>query len=884
MKTISTSYLIFLAGFLAVLIIFTSCGDSSTGPDVDDTGQVDEPIDDDTGDPIDPPPSDNFKIDSDDITETDDGYRFDGILIGVNEDDDEFNIGEGEFNVVLDENGVIISITGVGLPEIPDVGIFKDLLEEFAWNRIEAHIEYKRGSEYLNERDKGIPLNPDRFYISYRVFDESRDGKFELRNKANDFIYDFFDLYIDVDDPALFYRVQVPIPDGDGGNADDAVKSFWKKVSEIAIDKGIDIGENLFEVDNDTYLIFGFSNQGTFTTPEYDLADFGLLDPELFSDFNGYDNLPALPSHLYLKFARFPIPGTKTLINLTGEMSTYSENGNKLIPVDLLTNKVNFSRTESYTGEIFFSAPGLPLILEGILPAINEHTGQDLFGEDFDLAPFEGFLQYQAAVPGINPAFMRFGGSFGNSMLSDIFGPDLQQYLYTPPSLSQKMFGYFNIGPELDDLSFYIESSMKMMIPEYGEVDLNNTIISITAEGIHMYAKDGIEIGPITRTTELEGSIYAGNYNTRAEVINDITLPNNVVLANRELELTSSSDSGATVRGQIILPFNIGEASASGQITDEGITMNGTLSAGSQLALNTGLNLPTRDFEITVSTDPNRILELQGETQIPFVGYNQMTGIINQDQFLFEGEIDRTLTFGSLDVPVGNGSLLIDSNSGVFLDGSYEIPYLGSLSAEGEITNEHIYLAGAVNDNLTFSGVDLPMANGNITLSNSGASLNGTLSLPYNLKTANVSGSISQSAMNLTGSMASSLTYYGVNFPITNSTITASTTSGVTAAFNIRLNERLNAGVTGSISESGYNFTGTNNYVRSITWLGSQAEISGTIRTTLTQNGIRLIGNGRVVGLLGNELWSGVVSITPNWTNRTLQVCTTGTVTACVNI
>jgi len=138
--------------------------------------------------------------------------------------------------------------------------------------------------------------------------------------------------------------------------------------------------------------------------------------------------------------------------------------------------------------------------------------------------------------------------------------------------------------------------------------------------------------------------------------------------------------------------------------------------------------------------------------------------------------------------------------------------------------------------------------------------------------------------MRVTGSMASALTFYGVNFPVTNSTLTASTTSGVTSAFNIRLNDRLNARVTGSISGSGFNFTGTSNYVRSITWLGAQAEISGTIRTTLTNNGIALIGNGRVVGLLGNELWSGVVSITPNWSNRTIQVCTTGTVVACVNI
>jgi hypothetical protein len=876
MNTFKFSYLLFLAGLIAVLLLVSSCSDSSTGPDINDSSQIDDNINDEPGEPIDPPPADNFKIISDDVTETNDGYRFDGILAGINEDGTEFTIGEGEFSVVLDENGVIISISGIGIPEFPDVGAFRDILEEFAWNRIKAHIEYKRGSEYLNERDKGIPLNPDRFYLSYRVFDESRDGKFELRSKANEFIYDFLDFYIDINDPAVFFRVQVPIPSGDGGNADDAVKSFWKKVAEIAAKKGIEIGENLFEVDNDTYLIVGFSNQGTFTTPEYDLEDFGLLDPVLFNDFNGYDNLPALPSHIYLKFGKFPIPGTYSLLNLTGEMSAYSENGNKIVLVDLLSNRTNFSRTESYTGEIFLNPVGLALILEGILPAINEYTGTDIFGEDFDLAPFEGFLQYQAAVPGINPAFMRFGGSIGNSMLTDIFGPDLQQYLFSPPS--EKMFGYFNIGPEPEELSFYAETSMKMVIPGYGETDLSNSIISITGDGIYMYRKNGLNIGPFTATTELEGSIFAGNYNARAEVINDITLPNNVVLGNRELELTVSSDSGATVRGQIILPFSIGEAASTGKLTQDGLTMTGMLSAGSQLALDTGLNLPTRDFEMTVSTDPDRILELHGDTQMPFLGYNRMTGLIHKDHFFFDGEIDRSISFGNLNVPISNGKLTIDSNQGAFLNGTVNLPHLGSAEMDGEITNQQIRFSNAVNRTLLFSGTEVPMSNGTVDLNNQGATLSGSLDLPFNLRSASVNGAITENSMSLTGNMSSSLRFHGVDFSVSNSSVTASTSSGVSAAFRIRLISGFSVNVSGNISQNGYSFTGSNSFSQSI----SSGSLSGTITTRLTQNGITLTGTGRVVGFLGNELWSGSLDIQPNWSNGTIRVCTANF--GCVNI
>ncbi|MDZ7757171.1 hypothetical protein [Rhodohalobacter sp.] len=888
MKTFKKSYLFFLAGFLAVLLTVSSCGNSSTGPDIDDTTEVEDPTDDDSpGDPIDPPPSDNFKIDSDDVTETEDGYRFNGSLIGINGNGVEFSIGEGEFEVELDTNGAIVSISGIGLPEFPDMGIYKDLLEEFAWDKIESHIEYKIGSEYIADTETDIPLNPDRYYVHFRVFDENRDGKFELRRRANDFIYDFYDMYIDIDDPAVFIKVQVPIPDGDGGNADDAVKSFWKKLSEKALEKGIDIGENIFEVSTDTYMIIGLSNEGTFTTPEYSLSEFGLVDTELFSAFNGFENLSGLQSHIYLKFARFPIPGTYQLLNITGDMSTYSENDNKIFIVDLLVNRAGIDRTDSYTGEISFSAPGLGLILEGILPSINEYTGRDIFGTDIDLSPIEGFYQYRYTLPqgGDNLAFMRFGGSFNTPVLADIFGENIKQYLFSPPT--EKQFGYFNIGPGMDETSFYVESNMNMIIPSYGEVELGKSVFNFNSEGIYFLNKQGLPIGPFTNTTELEGSIYAGNYNFRTEVINDITLPNNVILGNKEFELSVSSDSGATFRGQVILPFDIGEASTSGELTDEGLTMSGMVSQGSELALTTGLNLPTRDLELTVSTDPDRILELQGETQIPFVGYNQMTGIINQDQFLFEGEVDRTLSFGSLEIPVSNGSLLIDSQSGVFMDASYEIPFLASRAVEGEITNEHVYLANAVNEDLTFSAVELPMSNGDITLNNDGVFINGTLALPHNLRTSNVYGSITSSEMKLTGSMASELTFYGVNFPVTNSTLTASTNSGVSAAFNIKLNNSLNARVTGNINQNGYVFTGSNNFSRGTSYLGVSATVSGSIATRLTQNGISLTANGSLTykGALGNTITvhSGNLTVQTDWQNRSISVCVPGT-NVCVGI
>jgi hypothetical protein len=878
MKTFKLSYLIFLAGFLALLLMVSSCSDSSTGPDIDDTTQIDDPTDDDEpGDPIDPPPSDNFKIDSDDVTETDDGYRFDGILIGVNEEGTEFKIGDGEFEVVLDEDGVIISITGVGLPEFPDIGIYKEILEDFAWGKIESHILYKKGSEFLNEFNTKIPLNPDRYYITYRVFDESKDEGFELRGIGNSIIHNFNEIYIDLEDPAIFLKFQLWKP-----SAKDTKKvagKFWERAKQNA--KAL--GQNVAEYTGAPNMILGLSNTGTFLTPEYEP---GIKDSEVFENLYGFKGIESKEANMYLGLSGVPIPGTYVL-QLNGEVYVHSPfiesvdgSGNIDSVLDWFNEFEQSPARESYAGSMDFGGKGIGLILTGILPAINDFVGRDIFNDDINIDLIDGF--YQEEFLPDEPGSFKISGGIQKPIIADIFGPNIQKYLVSQPDVNGYI--YLDVPENLGEASLFVEQAQQIIVPTYGEMDLNESHFIINKDGFNFYARTGFDVGPVRLENALEGMLSGDGYLLSTLVERDITLPNDVILGNRELFMSVSSDSGATVYGQIILPFSIGEARVNGRVSDKGLMMSGMVSHGSQLALTTGLNLPTRDLELTVSTDPDRILELNGETQIPFVGYNQMTGIINQDQFLFEGEIDRTLSFGSLQVPVANGNLLIDSDSGIFLDATYEIPFFTSRRMEGEISADRIYIAGAVNEDLTFNGVELPMANGNMTLNNSGASLNGTLSLPYNLRTAEVSGSITQSSINLTGKMGSALTFYGVNFPITNTSVTANTNSGVAAAFRIRLNNNLNASVAGKISGSGYSFTGTNNYVRSITWLGAQAEIRGTLRTTLTQSGISMTGTGRVTGLLGNELWSGTVSVTPNWSNKTIRVCTTGTVTACVNI
>jgi hypothetical protein len=273
---------------------------------------------------------------------------------------------------------------------------------------------------------------------------------------------------------------------------------------------------------------------------------------------------------------------------------------------------------------------------------------------------------------------------------------------------------------------------------------------------------------------------------------------------------------------------------------------------------------------------------LHGDTQMPFLGYNRMTGLIHKDHFFFDGEIDRTISFGNLDVPIGNGRLTIDSKQGLFLNGNIQLPHLGSAEMEGEITNQQIRFSNAVNRNLSFSGTQIPMSNGSVVLNSDGARLEGTLDLPANLRTADVSGSITENSMNLSGTMASSIPFAGRNLAVSNSTISARTGSGVTADFNLRIISGLTVNMKGTISQNGFSFSGSRSVTRSVNWelpwpAGTvSADLRIRTNTTFTQNGMNMTATGTVT-YGGVELWSGNLNLSPNWSSGTIQVCIPGT-------
>src|SRR5690606_21893369 len=123
-----------------------------------------------------------FIIESDNIVKTNVGvntkHQFEGVLKTMDGDKETFLVGEGEFSMVVAPDGAIISITGTGMPEFPNVGIFKDILSDFDWEPVLSHIEYQTGAYYKETYlTNNIPLDDTIHYLHFSVFDENKDEK-----------------------------------------------------------------------------------------------------------------------------------------------------------------------------------------------------------------------------------------------------------------------------------------------------------------------------------------------------------------------------------------------------------------------------------------------------------------------------------------------------------------------------------------------------------------------------------------------------------------------------------------------------------------------------------------------------------------------------------
>ena len=639
-------------------------------------------------DPV--PGNSSFIIVSDNVTETADGIRFNGGLSTKTDEGDEFPIAEGDFKVVIDAGGSIISITGTGMPQFPKVGLFAEMLKTFAWKFIKAHIEYEKGSFYIDKYKTEIPLNPDRKYLHYKVFDDTKDGDFELRNMANQVFYKFNDLYIDPLDPSVFFKAQLSKPNVSKVVAPgNIVNGFWEKAKSSLTA----IGGAAMNYTGGPQMTIGISNQAKFTSSPY---EFKVSNPEEFKEKYGFNSFEQMPSHYYFKMSGIPIPSTgilrfrgdayvhlpvKTMIPEIDPGQSFEYNYSGVL--DWINNEESNGYMVTMNGAIDMGGKGIGAIL-GVLPYANKVLGKEIFSKDIDIDLLGGSFQFQ--VPGINqvgsgqvPSFLRFGLELKQPLITDIFGDEIKKYLISQPSVSN--YYYFSLGPTADEMSFYTESDSRIVVPYYGELNLGHVRFFAGKDGVEFNSSRNLDIGPLHIERELKGKLGPDGYYLNATIDKSITLPGDIELAAKRLDIKVDSKDGVSLQGEIILPHGLGEASVTGKLSSDELSLSGSLRTGTVIDLGNGLQLPSANMKFSFSTNPAKGFELEGDLQIPFVGMVSVKGKLKKGDFLLEGKASTAqISFGNVPLPYANGAISISKANGIRFNALFNLGPFGSRS------------------------------------------------------------------------------------------------------------------------------------------------------------------------------------------------------------
>lgn len=579
--------------FSVGLLILGSCKKNVVAPNSNSSGNL-PPTQSNTQDST---TVGNFKINSSKINQTTDGYQFNGTLSAKTDQDTLFEIGTGDFTITVDALGKITAIDGTGIPQFPNVGIFKDMLKNFTWSKVKSHIEYQKGSYYIQKYSTDIPLNPDEYYLHFQVLDQNSGAHYELKSIVNTVIYNFTDLYIDINDPAVFFKLQLWKPGSSASAVEDVAASFWKKVSSTLIS----LGKQGLSYAGAPNLIVGISKQGTFKTPTYTL---GLADSLIFKKLFGYDHIESMSAHFFLGLKGVPIPET-VVLRLNGKVyiHEYGNEGNLKAALDWLLSQQKYSRLTNYSGSIDFGGKGIGLILTGVLPAINKVIGHDIFNNDININLVSGFLQNKTNIGLITlpsgtvdtTAFFRLGGEIHVPIIADIFGSDYQQYF---PSTSPDYTGYLylDVPNNLDSAAVFIYQNVEMTFPGTGMTPLANGYFKINNTGIRFYGETDAPF--IDRQQKITGILNKDHFHFTGSVNRTISF-NGVNLFANNGQITLDNVQGVTLTAGYQLPAGLETAQMSGSVASTGLSMKGTMSTGVTLG---GHTFPISNSTITAST------------------------------------------------------------------------------------------------------------------------------------------------------------------------------------------------------------------------------------------------------------------------------------------
>lgn len=688
----------------------------------------------------------NFSIKSNNITQTQTGYKFAGELFTQSSLGQAFGIGSGDYEIDTATDGSVTAVRGVGMVAFPSVGVFGEMLKTFAWKKVKAHVEYETGQYYIDHYQTELPLTPDVWYLHFKPLDETPGNLFELKQKLNSLVYHFADFYLDPLDPSIMMKADISIPEDPVPKEQGYAAIFLNHLSQ---------GLN----DNNPIsfkAMIGISNQGLFQSKAY---EFPVKNKEFFKSKYGMNSFESSPSNYFVKMEEpgIPVPFTRGLLNIVGkeylhQPAIMTELGDFSQPslLDYLNNGYEGGYMLDFNGKLRFGGNKYFSGILNAMGALNDVVGKDVFNTDINLDLAQATLQIQfpgtIEDAGNVPSYFRFGGLTKMPLASDIFGDEIKKYIpFFPPPTTQQ-FIYSSAGPTEEDCSLYLEAGARMHVPAYGELDLGSAYFYISTKGIEMGSSSDIDVGPFHIDGEIKGTLSTEGFLLNMESSGDFEMKG-INFGSSDLKIKASSDDGLTFDGELNLPYGLGNASVEGKVTSEGVSFAGELSAGTQLTLPNGVQLPTANMK--VSFDESNGLMLEGSVDVPYIGWASVKGKITRDDFslyasIAAGEIQFvrvTIPYiGTkiISLPYASGNLSISKKDGIYFGADFGLAPFGGLYLEGNVSPNSINLQSEFSALLPIGANAFFFSSGKFIASNKGVTVSGEIDL--NFAKVNVSG------------------------------------------------------------------------------------------------------------------------------------------------
>ncbi|MGI9545415.1 MAG: hypothetical protein ACR2MX_19290 [Cyclobacteriaceae bacterium] len=564
-------------------------------------------------------------------------------------------VTNGEFDLIRNATGKINSFEGYGTAQFPKAGFLNDAL--VMADIFGAQTKYASGSVF-NSEEEGLQLpfadNACFFRFTldpYPAFGADEAGGLAMIKNA---LFDYDQLYYDPTDPAIFFDGKMheydikdkPQPSSKNGEP----KRFRSKKSKTKA--------TISDVR------FGLSLNDRFVFSPLEFSD-DLEETIGGTNFNQFSGGFYISGRMSLK--KYPLI-------LEGETVVYSQLGLANI-FELGFDKALYTR--GVNGKVFFGhelLSYLPLDLEIEL-------GRATLQENIE----------------IGNTFLRFAGEYDmdtNDFFERVIGAEATKFL---PSVSRSGQMYVNIGEKLEEWEFYMMNQYELAVPGLSS-GLQKQYFHFTPQMVELGAIMDLPFG--LGGTEVKGELNSdGSFLLYGTIKGDIPFGNDVSL-NGELTLEVSNE-GAFLLGEVNLPGSLAGISVKGQITDQGISLEGEgdvdISFGGGGALRANLHL-------LAST--NQGIFLDGFLQTPLqVAAVEVAGEVSARGLLLSGMINGMVDFGVTELQ-SNLTLNASTWEGAMLSGMIDVPLVvigGDITVSGEILTANLFkLSGSSSAFLDF--------------------------------------------------------------------------------------------------------------------------------------------------------------------------------------